>query len=35
MLLLGTFYSSSKPLINMFLRPVMDDLVALFRDGES
>ena len=33
MLLLGTFYSSSKPLINMFLRPVMDDLVT--RDGES
>ena len=32
MLLLGTFYSSSK---HMFLRPVMDDLVALFRDGES
>ena len=32
MLLLGIFYSSSKPLMNMYLRPVMDDIIALFRD---
>ena len=35
MLLLGIFYSANKPLLNMYLRPVMEDLLFLFREGLS
>ena len=35
MLLLGIFYSSDKPLMNMFLRPIVDDINHIYREGEK
>lgn len=34
MLLCGIFYGSNKPLMNMFLRPIVEDLLLLFREGK-
>lgn len=34
MLLLGIFYSSHKPTMNMFLRPVIDDINQLYTEGK-
>ena len=34
MLLFGMFYSAKKPLMNMFLRPIVDDLLVLSREGK-
>ena len=33
MLLLGVFYSSDKPTVNMYLRPRIDELNRLFTEG--
>lgn len=33
MLLLGMFYSVDKPVMNMYLRPIIDDILQLFREG--
>jgi hypothetical protein len=33
MLLLAIFYSKEKPVINMFLRPVIDDINMVYREG--
>ncbi len=33
MILLGIFYSQDKPVMNMFLRPVIDDISAVFTQG--
>lgn len=35
MLLLGMFYSSDKPVMNMYLRPIVDDLIFLFHKGTN
>ena len=35
MLPCGIFYSSNKPLMNMYLRPIVDDLLLLFREGKQ
>ena len=35
MLLCGILYSSNKPLMNMYLRPIVDDLLRLFREGKQ
>ena len=34
MLLLGIFYSREKPLLNTFLRPIMDDINNVYRQGK-
>ena len=33
MLLLGIFYSSLKPLMNMYLQPIVDDINKLYTEG--
>lgn len=33
MLLLGVFYSVDKPIMNMYLRPIIDDLLYLLKEG--
>jgi len=33
MFLLGIFYNRDKPLMNMYLRPIVDDINELYRQG--
>ena len=33
MLLLGVFCSEDKPVMNMFLRPIVDDFLDRFKEG--
>ena len=33
MLLLRLFYSEEKPILNMFLRPIIDDINSVYRQG--
>ena len=35
MLLLGISYSCHKPVMNMFLRPIIDDLNKISREGKD
>ena len=35
MLLCGSFYSSNKPLMNIYLRPIVDDLLLLLEKVSS
>ena len=35
MLLLGVFYSVDKPTMNMYLRPIVDDLLHLLKEGSA
>ena len=34
MLLLGLYYSKDKPMMNMYLRPIISDIQHLFKEGE-
>ena len=34
MLLLGIFYSKDKPNMNVFLRPIIDELNQLYNEGK-
>jgi len=34
MLLLGIFYSKEKPPMNVYLRPIIDDINKVYKQGE-
>ena len=34
MLLLGIFYPKEKPLMNVYLRPIIDDINKVYKQGE-